>query len=114
MTLVKIVVSEKTIASIIRVTRIDELGTTLPVSSNRSTLLFLQEPHGVTSQKTAFLDFSVFLLSPAPHSLNDVQQQARQHVGAHMPTREERLGSSTSRTTRSYSSVLLICRLQME
>jgi hypothetical protein len=37
-------------ASIIRVTRIGELGT-LAVTSNRSTL---QEPHGVTSQKTAF------------------------------------------------------------
>jgi hypothetical protein len=68
-------VSEERIASIIRVTRIGELGT-LSATSNRVTanvvpsspiLLplmieglsskkcrFLQEPHGVTSQKTAF------------------------------------------------------------
>jgi hypothetical protein len=73
------------IASIILVIRIGELGTTLAVSSNRSTLLrllltanvvssspilvtlmmeairspkrrFLQEPDGVTSQKTAFFN----------------------------------------------------------
>jgi hypothetical protein len=38
---------------IIRVTRIGELGT-LAVTSNRRTLRrFFQEPHGVTSQKTA-------------------------------------------------------------
>jgi hypothetical protein len=53
-----------TSASFIRVTRIGELGTTLAVSSNRRTLRrtrqvppilwFLQEPHGVTSQKTLF------------------------------------------------------------
>jgi hypothetical protein len=35
-------VSEERIASIIRVNRIDELGKTLPVTSNRSTLLFLR------------------------------------------------------------------------
>jgi hypothetical protein len=59
-------VSEELSASI-RVTRIGELGTTIPVTSNRRTLRrntkwrrhsvptkhrFLQEPHGVTSQKT--------------------------------------------------------------
>jgi hypothetical protein len=42
-------VSEELIASIIRVTRITELGTTLEVTNNRST-----RPHGITSQKTAF------------------------------------------------------------
>jgi hypothetical protein len=54
-------VSEECISSIIRVTRIGELGTTLTVTINRSTLSsvplerrFLQEPHGVTSQYTAF------------------------------------------------------------
>jgi hypothetical protein len=48
-------VSEERIASIIRVIRIDELRTSA-VTSNRSTLqrLFLQEPRGATSQKTAF------------------------------------------------------------
>jgi hypothetical protein len=58
--LIKTDVSEEGNPSIIRVTRIDELGTTLPVTMNRLTLLvptkhrFLQEPHGVTSEKTAF------------------------------------------------------------
>jgi hypothetical protein len=50
--------SEELGASIIRVTRIGELGTTLAVTSNSilDTLkcLFLQEPHVVTSQKTTF------------------------------------------------------------
>jgi hypothetical protein len=71
-------VSKELSASFIRVTRIDELGTTLAVTSNRRTLLrsvvpsspilvtlmkaalssfetsVLQEPRGVTSQKTPF------------------------------------------------------------
>jgi hypothetical protein len=54
-------VSEERSASIIRVTRIGELGTTLALASNRRTLRhvsakrwFLQEPHGAISQKTAF------------------------------------------------------------
>jgi hypothetical protein len=64
--LVRTDVSEKRIASIIRVTSIGELEM-LAVISNRSTLRritvytyvplkrrFLQEPHGVTSQTTAF------------------------------------------------------------
>jgi hypothetical protein len=46
-TLVRTDVSEELSASIIRVTRIGELGT-LAVTSNR------QELHGVTSQKTPF------------------------------------------------------------
>jgi hypothetical protein len=46
--------SEELSASIIRVTRIGELGTTLVITSNRLTLRFLQEPHGVTSHKTQF------------------------------------------------------------
>jgi hypothetical protein len=56
--LVRTGVSEELIASIIRVTRIGELGTTLAVTSNRrdvsEELRFLEEPHGVTSQKTPF------------------------------------------------------------
>jgi hypothetical protein len=57
-------VSEELSASFIRVTRIGELGTTLAATSNQRTLRrrrqvppkrrFLQEPHGVTSQKTPF------------------------------------------------------------
>jgi hypothetical protein len=43
--LIRIDVSEERSASVIRVTRIGHLGTVLAV---------LQEPHGVTSQKTAF------------------------------------------------------------
>jgi hypothetical protein len=71
--LVRTYVSEKFIASITREKRIDELGTPLellvtsnlvPSSLLLSTLImeairssespFLQEPHGVTSQKAAF------------------------------------------------------------
>jgi hypothetical protein len=73
-TLVRTDVSEELSASFIMVPRIGELGTTLAVTSNRRTLFlvhrflspwwrrrwvppkrqFLQEPHGVTSQKTPF------------------------------------------------------------
>jgi hypothetical protein len=49
------------IASIIGVTRIGKLGTKLAVTSNQTTLRsvpskhrLLQNPHGVTSQKTVF------------------------------------------------------------
>jgi hypothetical protein len=55
-------VSEKLSASFIRVTRIGELGTTVAVTSKPTHAAkkyqrkrrFLQEPHGVKSQKTAF------------------------------------------------------------
>jgi hypothetical protein len=40
--LVKTDVSEELSASIIKVTKIDELGTTLAVTSNRRTLLFFK------------------------------------------------------------------------
>jgi hypothetical protein len=57
MALVRTDVSEKIRASIIRVTRIDELGTSA-VTSNRHmpgrSSRFLQEPHGIISQKMAF------------------------------------------------------------
>jgi hypothetical protein len=46
--LVRTDVSEELGASIIRVTRIGELGKTLAVASNRRT------PHGITCQKTPF------------------------------------------------------------
>jgi hypothetical protein len=55
--------SEELSASFIRVTRIGELGTTLAVTNNRRVMKgalsssdrrFLQQPHGVTSQKTPF------------------------------------------------------------
>jgi hypothetical protein len=62
-------VSKELIASIIRVTRIGELGTTLTVTSNRSTLhcvpqkrRFLLKPHGLTSQKTPFFKFKVWYI----------------------------------------------------
>jgi hypothetical protein len=52
--LARIGVSEEHIASI-TMTRIGELETTLAVTSNvPSKLRFVQEPHGVTAQKTAF------------------------------------------------------------
>jgi hypothetical protein len=63
MTLVRTDVSDERSPSIIRATRIDELGTTFAVTSNRPTLwrryippkrLFLQEPYGMTSQKKEF------------------------------------------------------------
>jgi hypothetical protein len=70
-------VSEELSASFNRVTKIGELGTTLAVTSNRHTLCvsvasysvhpFLQEPHGVTSQKTPFFNYLLFSLLPAPH-----------------------------------------------
>jgi hypothetical protein len=58
-------VSEEPGGSFIRVTSIGELGTTQAATSNRRTLRrkeapvppkrrFLQQPHGVTSQKTQF------------------------------------------------------------
>jgi hypothetical protein len=63
-------VSEENIASIIRLTRICELGIAIAVTSNRSTLRHptllmmeaarsfetsvLKRPHGVSSQRTAF------------------------------------------------------------
>jgi hypothetical protein len=55
--LVRTDVSEEPGASIIRVTRIGELGAKLAVTSNRRRLrrnTKPQEPHGVTSQNTAF------------------------------------------------------------
>jgi hypothetical protein len=59
--LVRTDVSEEISTSIISVTRIGELGTTLAVTNNRRMLRrntkchrFLQEPHGITSQKTPF------------------------------------------------------------
>jgi hypothetical protein len=64
----RINVLEERITSIIRVTRIGELGTMLAVTSNQSTLRyiplkhwFLQDPHGVTSWKIAL--FFIFLIS---------------------------------------------------
>jgi hypothetical protein len=52
--LVRTDISEELRASIIRVTRIGELGTSNWCTLWRNTK-FLQEPHGVTSQKTPFL-----------------------------------------------------------
>jgi hypothetical protein len=88
--LVRSDVSEEPSASIIRVTRIGELGTILTVTSNRRILLrnttanvvpsspifvilmmevlgssetrSLQEPHGVTSQKTPFLMMMMMMM----------------------------------------------------
>jgi hypothetical protein len=55
--------SEKLSTSFIRVIRIDELGTTLAVTSNRRSCeeipRFLEEPHGITSQKTPFFNIII-------------------------------------------------------
>jgi hypothetical protein len=48
--LVRTDVSEEPGASFIRVTKIGELGTTQAATKRR----FLQEPHGVSTQKTPF------------------------------------------------------------
>jgi hypothetical protein len=50
-TLVRTGVSEGRIASIDRVTRISELGTTLALTSNRSTLRRNTTLHGISSQR---------------------------------------------------------------
>jgi hypothetical protein len=50
-------VSEEYIVSIIMVKRINELGTVSAVTNN-PIRRFLQEPQGVTSQKTALFKFS--------------------------------------------------------
>jgi hypothetical protein len=57
--LVRTDVSEELSASIIKVTRIGELGTLTVTNNRRSVLLFLQDPHGVTSKKTAFFIVAV-------------------------------------------------------
>jgi hypothetical protein len=70
--LVRTDVSEEPGASFIRMTKIGELGTTQAAISNRRTLRrntflppkrrFLQEPHGVTTQKTPFFKYKDVLL----------------------------------------------------
>jgi hypothetical protein len=58
--LVRTVVSEELSASFIRVTRIGELGTTLAVTSNRSTLRRNTKylTHGISSQRTSVASYS--------------------------------------------------------
>jgi hypothetical protein len=60
--LVRTDVSEELSVSLIRVTRIGELGTTLAV--------FLQEPHGITSQKSPFFIIPFYLQSVPVHVAN--------------------------------------------
>jgi hypothetical protein len=60
-------VSEELSASFIRVKRIGELGTTLAVTSSRRTLRLLQEPHGITSQKTPFFTIQSVMYKPVRH-----------------------------------------------
>jgi hypothetical protein len=75
--LVRTDVSQEGIASIIKVTIIGELGTTLPVTSNRRLppkLRFLQEPQGVTSEKATFFAtvdyFAIYvILSYSPRAI---------------------------------------------
>jgi hypothetical protein len=69
--LVRTDVSEETIATIIRVKRIGELGITLAIANSRSTLRayvpsetsVLKEPHRMTSQKTAFFITNLLTIS---------------------------------------------------
>jgi hypothetical protein len=59
--LVRADVSEEHVSSVIRVTRIGELGITLAVTSNRCTLR--RKPHSIIFQKTAF--FIVIAVNPS-------------------------------------------------
>jgi hypothetical protein len=82
--LVRADVSEERSAFIIRMTGIGEVGTTLAVTSNRFTLhrnnlwrryippkrRFLEEPHGVTSQKTVFFILRNVGSSPSTRCLS--------------------------------------------
>jgi hypothetical protein len=78
--LVRTDVSEELSTSFIRVTRIGELGTTLAVTTNRSTLptntmcRFLQDPYGVTSQKTAFFIVTAVRISDGINRLVSVAE----------------------------------------
>jgi hypothetical protein len=51
------------------VTKISELGTTQAATSNRRTLRFLQEPHGVTTQTTPFFIVTAVKTSNLTHSV---------------------------------------------
>jgi hypothetical protein len=92
-------VSKERSASIIRVTRIGELGTTLAVTVNvvpsspilitlvveairSSESLFLQEPHGVTTQKTPF--FTGILFPIAKSSLYYAGNEAALFMRLHL------------------------------
>jgi hypothetical protein len=70
--LVRADVSEKPSSSVIRVTRIGELGT-LAVTSNprklRRNTYYLQGPHGVISQKTAFSIVTALKISNLTYKL---------------------------------------------
>jgi hypothetical protein len=78
MGLVRTDVKEECIATIIRVTRIGELGTTLAVTSKRSQLprnillkrRFLQEPHDITSLKMVFTQKTCLQSSLGQKSVN--------------------------------------------
>jgi hypothetical protein len=67
-------VSEELSVFFIKVTRIGELGTTLALTSKRRTLRrntkFLQEPHGVTSQKTPFFIVTAVKTSNLTYEMN--------------------------------------------
>jgi hypothetical protein len=56
MAVVKTDVSEERSTSIIRETRIGELGTSA-ITSNRRTLRSFAEPHGATSQRTTIFKY---------------------------------------------------------
>jgi hypothetical protein len=94
-------VSEESGASFIRVTRIGELGTTHAATSNRRTLRrntwyigvtlmkeapvppkrrFLQEPHGVTSQKTPFFIVTAMKTSNLTQKYTKLQTQILQKI----------------------------------
>jgi hypothetical protein len=100
--LVRTGVSEKRIASIITVTRIGELGTTLAVTSNRSTLrrntTFLRNvgPYNsqmaLSSQKTAF--FSTLVHYPKRVTVHSCPSTAEGNKGNNCPTAPRRTPQS--------------------
>jgi hypothetical protein len=78
--------SEEHSAFIIRVTRIGKLGTTLAISSNRRTLRcipvryqFLEEPHGLTSHKTAFFIVTAVKTSNLTTMVSNLETRRHSH-----------------------------------
>jgi hypothetical protein len=76
MALVRTDVSEELSASFIRITRICELGTTQAVTAEvHPKRLFLQEPHGLTSQKTPFFIVTAMKTSNLTNILHFIPQR---------------------------------------
>jgi hypothetical protein len=84
--LVRTEVSEESVASMIRVSRIGVLGTKLAVISKPSTLRFLQEPYAVTSKKTAIFRVYLIYFSTSVHEVPRLSLQKFANT-LHIPKR---------------------------